>query len=171
MAGNRSIALAAVVVTGVVGVAGPYITWKAIRDTGKLASRTILVQSDRADFRQVLDEAALVLRQQSDAFDALAKEWADGDRPLGRDRLFGFEGRLQRMGASAERLGIRLGTDAPLYVAYSKALADIKVLSDRVRRDPTAAKIKSVQSRKRVLHSNSVAFYRLANEQAGSILR
>jgi hypothetical protein len=171
MAENRSIALAAVVVTGVVGVAGPYITWKAIRDTGKLASRTILVQSDRADFRQVLDEAALVLRQRSDAVRALASEWADGDRPLGPDRLSGFEARLQRMGAIAERLRIRLGTDAPLYVAYSKALADINLVSLRVRRDPTGAGIKAVQSLERVLKSDSVAFYRLANEQAGSILR
>lgn len=171
MAENRSIALAAVIVTGVVGVAGPYITWKAIRDTGKLASHTILVQGDRADFRTVLDEAALVLRQRTVDERPIVKDWMEGDGPLDPERVARFHARLERMAAIAERLLIRLGPNSPLYQAYNKSLADVTWISDRLLEEPSEARKLEVSTRQRKLQTNSEDFYRRATTEAGSILR
>jgi hypothetical protein len=170
MAENRTVALAAVVVTGVVGVTGPLITWKATRDSGELSSRAQLVQADRADLRRVLDEAALVLRARRVAVDGLVAEWTRTGRALPMQRVARFDAPLQQMGAISEQLSVRLGPRSPLNLAYARALADLRVISDKLALTPEAAG-PVVARREKLLTENSAAFFRRANEVAGSILK
>ena len=170
MAENRTVALAAVVVTGVVGVTGPLITWKATRDSGELSSRSQLVQADRADLRRVLDEAGLVLRQRRFAVDRLVAEWTRTGRPLDPARLDPNDEQLQRMGAISEQLNVRLGPKSSVNLAYARALADLRVISDKLLFTPEAVGPR-VTARQQRLIDDSRAFIRDSNRVAGSILK
>lgn len=123
---NQRIALAAVLVTGVVGVAGPLITWQATKDTQEAAASAELVRSDRADLRDVLDHSASNLDRARVRAVELSGSWFHATKPLPRQQLNHLSDLLTTTDFNLEQLHIRLGSESPAYRAYSSAQLDIE---------------------------------------------
>jgi hypothetical protein len=105
-----SLALASVLVAGVVGVFGPLITWRATRDSRRTATRAEFVRNDRTELRAILDDAALALNAvNSDIGPGSVTKWVDDGRPLEPPQ---FRRDLTAVDRSRQWLVIRLGTDA-----------------------------------------------------------
>jgi hypothetical protein len=133
---DHKLALAAVVVTGIVGVTGPLITWRATRDAQQTAGRIEEVQADRAEIRRVLDRAIGDLLKANRA-GSFYLQWSASD-PLGsprqqmgwspsdvRGRRFPGDQLDEAITAARRsdvRLRIRLGDRSPVVSAYSQAV-------------------------------------------------
>jgi hypothetical protein len=119
---DRRVALAALAVTAVVGVASPLIAWLSSRDLQKQAALTTRQQSDLSELRFVLDTALTDLN----AVEARAQEkrlvwldWtrAETDEEHVRQAQKDLDRALARARAAGDRVRIRLGQRAA-YKSY-----------------------------------------------------
>jgi hypothetical protein len=122
MADDRSVALAAVVVTGIVGVAAPLITWRATRDVGELSARAELVRGDREDLRQVLDNATTRLLAAQGPYIGIGLRWKRATRPRPERVYAAYRRRVEEVQESAMQVGIRLGVSSAAFKPYGDAL-------------------------------------------------
>src|SRR3954463_11512321 len=67
MAEDKKLAALAVIVTGLVGICAPIITWVATRDAQDATTRSEIVRTDRAELRSVLERSVA----------AMDKSWLD----------------------------------------------------------------------------------------------
>lgn len=167
---DRSVALAAIVVTGIVGVAGPLITWRATRDAQAQAAHEQLMREDRAELRAVLDRAAIALeRANSEVFEA------DGERE--RSPAGGLKAdapvfrRVDDVGFSSQRLLIRLDGErthaADHYVRAATAqLQAIQLFNRR----PTPARRQAAARALERASRETDAFVDSAHKLAGTTL-
>src|SRR5690242_19306447 len=122
------IALAAVIVTGVVGVVGPIVTWRATVDVTRSGQRAERRRADLAELRSVVDNALADQAQAGAAgsrvtgfFDRVLEaqfDNANADDTLQRKRYQrwiaserGFTKAMNAASRDATRLEIRLGND------------------------------------------------------------
>jgi hypothetical protein len=135
LAEDRSVALAAVVVAGIVGVAGPLITWQATQQSQDRAADAEQRRADRADLLKVLDEATSNLASASDRSSPLAVSWANGHRiPRREQRLLAAKVRAVRF--SDAQLQLRLGSTSSVFRAYHRAERDLFFIYISLSSDP-----------------------------------
>jgi hypothetical protein len=170
MAEGRSIALAAVVVSGVVGVTAPVVTWLSTRSAQRSQAHSQLVREDRAELRSVLDSAAVALTGAVTAASRDEDAWrlagAGGlKRPLQLGR------RLDEVRFGLERLSVRLGSDATVVRAYRQGFLPLLDLG-LLYQDPfTERQFKRVSQRLTEAEDAEAAFIAAATALAGSTLR
>jgi hypothetical protein len=133
VAEDRRVALAAVVVTGVIGVSGPLITWAATRDAQEASARAELVRAERADARAVLDRAAITLERAIREAQRAARVWDTGHVVDHFDTRFGRS--VNALLHDAQRLRIRLGRHPAVthYINAGTLLTDIRGLFEKKR--------------------------------------
>jgi hypothetical protein len=116
MSDDRLIAIVAVMVSGVVGVAGPFIAWRAT--VGSTHDARVL--ADRTELRSVLDQSTADVRSLQDRTAAAFTLWIpDGERPrsaAGRRSFLAAVADTQHVVGVVQqdlaRLRIRLGNSA-----------------------------------------------------------
>jgi hypothetical protein len=167
---GRSIAVAAVVVSGVVGVTAPVVTWLSTRSAQRNQAHTQLVREDRAELRSVLDNAAVALTRAVAAASRDEDDW----RLSGHDGLtapFELSKPLNDVRFGIERLSVRLGRDAPVVRASQRAflpLLDLTLLYQQPYTEPLR---KKVLQRLTQAEDAEAAFIAAAQKLAGSTLR
>jgi hypothetical protein len=139
MAGDVKVALAAVAVTGIVGVAGPLITWRATRDAGNLSARAELVRGDREDLRQVLDKATTRLLAVQGPYTGIGLRWERATRPLPERIYAAYRRRVEEVQESAMQVEIRLGGNSAASMPYADALLQLQRRLIHVRTRPSPA--------------------------------
>jgi hypothetical protein len=126
MAEDVRVALAALAVTGIVGVAGPLITWQATRDVGELSARAELVRGDREDLRRVLDTATTRLLAAQGPYAGIGLRWERATRPLPERAYAAYRRRVEDAVESATQLQIRLGTRSAAFKPYADAVLQLQ---------------------------------------------
>src|ERR1700759_2450992 len=154
---GTAVAIISVVVSGVVGIATPYLSSRAARQRQELEVR---VERERG-VRDVLDRGARLLEA---AFWSLDRAYRSEQSDAGRGKELFAEAvgaRLPAMSRGGARLAVRLGTRSDAVVYYDETRELVRRLSDRVQtRDvPVAGLINAaewddaVAAQKRYLNS------------------
>jgi hypothetical protein len=154
---GTAVAIISVVVSGLVGVATPYLSSRAARQRQELEVR---VERER-EVRDVLDRGARLLEA---AFWSLDRAYRAEQSDPGRGKELFAEAvgtRLPAMSRGGARLAVRLGTHSESVVHYDETQELLRRLSDRVQaRDvPVAELVKApewddaVAAQKRYLNS------------------
>src|SRR5215211_8513721 len=139
MAGEVRVAFAAVVVTGIVGVAAPFITWRATRDVGELSARAELVRGDREDLRRALDKATTRLLVAEGPYTGIGLRWERATRPLPETVYAAYRSRVEEVRESAMQVEIRLGVNSATSKPYADALLQLQRRLIHVRDRPSPA--------------------------------
>jgi|GEM_PF-4306464 hypothetical protein len=128
---DRRIAIAAVVVTGIVGVAAPLITWQAGASAHREAAAAERQRTDRVELRAVLDEALVALTSfQSSVLSASTTWWslertASGLTVLPEASLERPLEAFESARGGSERIRIRLGPRHEAAQLHSRATGDL----------------------------------------------
>jgi hypothetical protein len=120
---RNGLALAAIAVTGVVGVAGPLITWRAGIAGQQAASRDERSGADRTELRSVLDAALTDLDNLGTTVGREVVAWeAPGiSRATYEARHLATDKAYAQFGIDLDRLAIRLGNGSALWRTYNSA--------------------------------------------------
>lgn len=163
-------ALAAVVVTGIVGVAGPFITWRATRDVGDVSARAALVRGDREDFRRVLDKATTRLLAAQGPYTGIGLRWERATRPLPERVYAGYRRRVEEVQESAMQVEIRLGVNSAVSKPDADALLQLQRRLIHVRDRPSPALVALENDNAVNFQEDVRAFRAEAHRVAASVL-
>ena len=167
---HRGVALAAIIVAGVVGVAGPLITWRATRDTQQSAAAAEVVRGDRADLRRILDKAAFNLERAAHTASGITLPWEHATEPLSFSTLHPLVVRTNAVEFSTDQLRIRLGPGHPVLKPYADALLQLQRLVLKYKGPPVAAAVELATENRIQLYRDRKRFRAEAHEVAGSTL-
>jgi hypothetical protein len=126
---GTAVAIISVVVSGLVGIATPYLSSRAARRQQELEIR---VERER-EVRDVLDRGARLLEA---AFWSLDRAYrAEQSHDGAGNELFADSvgRRLPAMSRGGARLAVRLGTDSDAVAHYDETQKLLRLLSDRVQ--------------------------------------
>jgi hypothetical protein len=158
MPDDKRVTIVAVLVTGIVGVLGPLITWRATvdsqraaraaaREVQQLAGRQQSAESDLSELRSVLDSALLRLN----TLEARAKgKWRVWRRQANPPDLLveaqqGLTKAFVRARTANLQLRVRLGEGDAIYESYDDAIYNFGKVGDLTRSDLSRARINRVR--------------------------
>jgi hypothetical protein len=125
MVEDRRIALAAVLITGVVGIVGAVATWRAAVSSQQASSRDERARADLVEFRAVLDQAFQRLDTLEVKVQLEMVAWETRSHATYLSRHLGSDEAYADAVAAADRLGVRLGFKARGYILYRSAISGI----------------------------------------------
>jgi hypothetical protein len=127
---DRRIALAAVIVTGIVGVTAPVIAWQAGASAQREALRGERQRTDLVELRAVLDEGLVALMSFQSSVLAASTTWWNVERvavnstPLPRSSLERPFEVLEAARGGTERIRIRLGPRSKIALLHASTVGD-----------------------------------------------
>jgi hypothetical protein len=127
---DRRIALAAVIVSGVIGVTGPLITWRAAISGQKASSRDERARDDLADLRAVLDASLRDLNRLRTVLGPEMVAWEyQRPRRIYLARHLMTSKTYAQAQSNTDRLAIRVGTENQLWQTYNTAVGNAHAAS------------------------------------------
>ena len=170
---DRRLALAAVIVTGAVGLGAPVFSMIAAREVQEDALQANRSQSDLAELRGVFDVTAAQVPQLQVAAQAVGDAWRPSGRsdwrtPTFERRFRQFQSRVDEMRRNYYRLRLRLGSSAEPVLAldrlYKEAIGLLELLDQR----PHESSYEAAERRYRQIRSSRDDFLLSATELVGS---
>ena len=131
MAEDRRIALAALAVTAIVGIAGPFGTVIVTNNHDDNRARAERVDADRVELRAVLEETARVLTVAGARFHGVRPTRRISDANA-RTQIDQVKTQIPSIQQQYNRVAIRLGREAPVAQQLFRALEAAAALGPRI---------------------------------------